>query len=514
MWQRYYLPVIASVVVASIALHCGHQQIKEEHTEAEITGEELAHGMCGSCHLFPEPALLDKASWQDYMLPRMGYFLGIYPDSVSRSSLIEDGPAEQRILAASVFPEHRLIDSASWEKIRQYYLGNAPDTLTAAPALNIQETEQFRAIRPAFQLKPPSSTFISLNEREDRLYLGDAFTGQLYAFDNALQLLGAAKTTETPVWMSETPEDVIITVMGSFSPTDAPSGMVIALPKSGQGDARRLITDLQRPVHHSIADLDADGLEDLIVCEFAKWTGSLSWWKNKGKEGYERHVLKASPGATKAYTRDWNNDGHMDVVALFGQGNEGIWVYMNQGDGSFKEEEVLRFPPSWGSAYFSLVDLDGDGDEDMVYCAGDNADFGPVLRPYHGIRLYFNEGNHVFSEPVFIPLNGAYAAIPKDYDLDGDMDLAAISFFPDFEHNPKEGFVYLENTGGWNFQASTFPEVGAGRWIVMDAGDVDHDGDIDLVLASLTFEVIGRPDLVQQWAERGIPFVVLENLER
>ncbi len=474
-------------------------------------GEKIAQAVCASCHLLPDPKALDKKSWEEYVLPRMGYFLGIYPDSVSRESLIEAGPAEARLLADEVFPETAKLDSAQWQSIVNYYLSNAPEKPIQGTVLDIQPTEQFKAIRPAFQLQPPSVTMLRFAKEDKGLWLGDAYTGGFYAFDERLQPAGSARTTESPVWMSEHDDHFLITVMGSFSPTDAPSGMLLRLPKSAEEQPQPMISGLQRPVHHSLADLDGDGLEDLIICEFAKWTGSLSWWKNQGDGTYERRLLKKEPGSIKAYPKDWNNDGLMDIVALFAQGNEGIWAFLNNGDGTFTEEAVLRFPASWGSSYFALHDLDQDGDEDIIHCAGDNADFPPILKHYHGIRLYFNDGEQRFGEPEFIPLNGAYGAIPHDFDGDGDMDVAAISFFPDFTNHPEEGFVYLENTGDWNFSASTFPEVGAGRWIVMDAGDIDQDGDVDLALASLAFEVPGREDLVGQWMQQGIPFVLLEN---
>jgi hypothetical protein len=47
-------------------------------------GEALARQVCASCHLFPEPQLLDKETWRDGALPHMEPFLGIKPKDVSR----------------------------------------------------------------------------------------------------------------------------------------------------------------------------------------------------------------------------------------------------------------------------------------------------------------------------------------------------------------------------------------------------------------------------------------------
>ena len=48
----------------------------------------------------------------------------------------------------------------------------------------------------------------------------------------------------------------------------------------------------------------------------------------------------------------------------------------------------------------------------------------------------------------------------------------------------------------------------------MDCADRDRDGDLDLVLGSLAFEVIPDNGEVQKWVSNGIGYVVLENLTK
>ncbi len=48
----------------------------------------------------------------------------------------------------------------------------------------------------------------------------------------------------------------------------------------------------------------------------------------------------------------------------------------------------------------------------------------------------------------------------------------------------------------------------------MDKGDIDHDGDMDLVLGSLAFEVVAEGNWVQNRVEGGVPFVVLRNTRK
>ena len=86
---------------------------------------------------------------------------------------------------------------------------------------------------------------------------------------------------------------------------------------------------------------------------------------------------------------------------------------------------------------------------------------------------------------------GASMAMARDYDNDGDLDIAAISFFPDFENAPDRGFLYFENEGDYGFKPYRMPSTTVSRWLVMEAADYDSDGDIDLILGANNFGGLG-----------------------
>jgi hypothetical protein len=189
-------------------------------------------------------------------------------------------------------------------------------------------------------------------------------------------------------------------------------------------------------------------------------------------------------------------------------------IFYNKGNGEFDPATPLRFPPVYGSLYFELADLNHDGFQDIIYCNGDNADKSMILKPYHGIYFYMNDTKNTFYETYFFPMNGCIKAIPYDYDDDGDLDLATISFFPDFHQQPVQGFLYLENVSNdyTRYRVSTFRENQAGRWLIMNRADYDQDGDQDLLLGSFLFSVSPVPAVkLHQMVNSGIDVIILEN---
>lgn len=478
------------------------QKVKPEVRDIGLTN---ATTYCSSCHQFPKPDLLDKSTWENTILPRMGCFLGIY-GPINRADLLEKDEKGRLIDQANIYPKVSLISEAAWNSIKAYYLANAPEKLNVPKKENIKVgIDLFTLKRPD---KFPATVATSLVDvsTQDAIIVGESTSKVLCFYDQQLNQKHQIYFPGVPVGTNKLGKDLLITAMGSFYPSDIPKGFVLIL-EQGQSKPKMFIRNLNRPVHTAVGDLNGDGLEDLVISEFGKWEGRLTWWE-RGTRGMQPHVLLEKTGPIKSYIRDLNGDGLMDVIALFAQGDEALYAFYNQGNDNFRTEKLLSFHPSMGSTYFNLHDFNGDGLEDILYTAGDNGDFLTLYKPYHGIRIFLNDGTHHYYERFFYPMNGAFKAIPKDFDQDGDLDIAAISFYPDNNHQPEDGFIYLECTGEFQYTASTIPHVTQGRWIAMDAGDIDQDGDEDIMLGSFNTEgnTIPYKDI-----DPTIPFVLLEN---
>ena len=317
---------LRSIVLAIpfLLIGCGGSETGDTPEErVDHAYREIAIQHCSSCHGFPEPELLDLQTWNTYVLPRMGYFMGIYENKEERAALIEEGTGGAAVIKANVFPEEPLIDSLNWHRIKQYYLHHAPSELEPQNRAELMEQDLFEVKTPGISLSPPSSTLVKFTDHGEVL-LGDAHTEALYFLDKNLELQNLAKISQGAVDVFETEENWWVTVMGSFSPTDAKSGMLVKLPKDRTGAAEIVVSDLQRPVDALFEDFNQDGLTDIVISEFGKWTGSLSLHINKGDGRYERSIIEARSGATKAVSRDINGDGLPDIIALFGQGIEAL----------------------------------------------------------------------------------------------------------------------------------------------------------------------------------------------
>ena len=458
----------------------------------------LARSICSVCHLFPEPELLDRFTWTNHVRSRMRLTMGV--------AALEDNPS----------PDARTL-MEQWNAIwDDYYAVAAPEM---PPPQNprpriVPDLTLFAIEDPKYEVTNGYATMIQIDGLTRQIYVGNAIKKSLDVLDARGRLLASSPVDTTPTHLLKRPEGWLGTQIGIVPPNDLPLGLVTLFDRKENRFEKRcdVISGLLRPVHTTAADLTGDKEEELIVSSFGNTAGRLAWYSRKGACSYTEHTIVDRPGAVSSRVLDSDHDGKPDLIVLMGQGKEGVFLYRNQGDGTFVEKILVEQPPVWGYAYFELADFNGDDHLDILTANGDRGDYECPPRKYHGVRIHLNDGKWNFKEVFFYPLNGAYKAKAADFDGDGDLDIAAISFFPDYEKSPEESFVYLENQGALKFAAHTFPDCHRGRWLTMDAGDLDGDGDADVVLGGVYKTPFRATEaLLQRWQKEGPSVLILRN---
>ncbi|MFC5409234.1 FG-GAP repeat domain-containing protein [Larkinella bovis] len=495
---------------------CNQGQKPATPTEPSgLSGSELARIYCRSCHAFPSPDLLEKEIWKKKVLPQMALRMGFMADSLSPFRQMSEPEEIERVLHSTAFAQVPMVHPDDWTKIEEYYLQNAPDTmLPQAPKPPVSYDLPLFKVRQPTQPVDNLLTLLTYEPQSRRIAAGSR-RGRLFFLNSDLQKVDSLVTFSPPSHLRARPDGSLdVLTMGTMDPNDLMNGELLHIvrqPITQKIERSTLLKKLQRPVEAVYADLNGDGKEDILVCQFGYFVGQLSWYENTGS-GYVEHILEPLPGAVRAVVADMNADGRKDIVVLLSQSDEQVAVFNNEGGGRFWKKTVLRFPPVFGSIYLDVVDFDRDGDLDLLYTNGDNADYSNSLKRYHGIRLFRNEGNFRFRQAWFYPMHGAMKALARDFDGDGDLDVAAIAFFPDLTKKRLENFVYLENRGNNRFRPKSFPESDRGSWLVMDAADVDQDGDEDILLGSFAFRVTPTPkELLKRWQQSKAGVMLLEN---
>ncbi|HEY9257411.1 VCBS repeat-containing protein [Chitinophaga sp.] len=499
--KRYCLALLFTITSCIIINSSCHTPTKEE------TGKALADKYCSSCHLPVSPDMLDKDTWIKHVLPEMAPKLGIKVWSGNHyyPPMPGDKPA--------------LISIKEWTTLVEYYQSAAPEKLMPAkPPVPLQHDWSI------FSLKLPAvkdSHFVATTTMVSFLPTGGVLTSDgnntLTKWDTALiavniRSLPSPATDALYTKDSNGKQQTILTEIGNLRALDVSAGIITSInpddPQSKQAD---LMAFLKRPVQTLAADFDKDGLEDLLVCAFGHKQGGLYWLKQLPDHHYKQFPIWEVPGAIHAETGDFNSDGYTDIMVLFAAADEGIWLFENDKKGGFISTNLLKFPPIYGSTSFQLMDFNGDGQLDILYTGGDNMDFSMVLKPYHGLYVYVNEGNHKYRLAWHYPVNGCTKAVAGDFNQDGKPDIAAIAFFADYQQNPSEKFIFFE--GGntpFTFTPHAPPIEKEGRWICMDVKDDDHDGDLDIVLGNYARGFIILDHYKPDWKEYQ-PFIVLQN---
>jgi hypothetical protein len=156
---------------------------------------------------------------------------------------------------------------------------------------------------------------------------------------------------------------------------------------------------------------------------------------------------------------DVDGDGDLDIVT-------NIFVLLNDGSGAFTDSG--QSPGDFGGLSIALGDVDDDGDLDFV--TGNTADN----------RMWLNDGSGVFTDSGQALGNGNTQSVALG-DVDGDGDLDLVTGNGNLLGEPNR--IWLNNGSGVYTDAGQ--ALGNSRTSSVALGDVDGDGDLDLVAGNI-----------------------------
>ncbi len=259
--------------------------------------------------------------------------------------------------------------------------------------------------------------------------------------------------------------------------------------------------DLVRVLCVKAADLDGDGDPDALFGSQNDHT--LAWCENTdGAGGFSPLNIITDDGnvATATAARDVDLDGDVDVLVVWMKDESRIaWHENVDGLGSFPVEHVIHdYGFDGGGIELYVEDLDADGDPDVASTSGITATEGDVLWSANVDGF----GGAWSTQVVSTDVQQGRSVYAGDLDGDGDPDLISASLIDD-------KVAWYENTdGSGSFGAQQVMSTSINGAFGVHAADLDGDLDLDVAYVAFVGDEVGWFENTDGAGDFGVQHVI------